>query len=88
VRVSFLEGASTRSRPPEGVLVPSAAIVERDGRSVVFAIDGTHAHSQPVTAGQTYGDLRLVSGIAEGTHLVRNPPERLHDGDAIVLASP
>ena len=94
VRVSFLEQPSERSShgagaagaPPQGVLVPAAAIVERDGKSVVFAIDGTHVRARPVSAGQSFGDLRLVDGIAAGTHLGRSPPQPMNDGAAIVIA--
>ena len=92
VRVSFLEQAAARNAngapaaPPRGVLVPASAIVERDGHSVVFAIDGTHARARAVTAGQNVGDLRLVEGIDAGTHLVRSPPPPLNDGAAIVIS--
>jgi RND family efflux transporter MFP subunit len=92
VRVSFLEqsaaGNSSRvpTAAPSGVLVPASAIVERDGHSVVFAIDGTHARARAVTAGQNVGDLRLVEGIDAGTHLVRSPPPPLNDGAAIVIS--
>jgi RND family efflux transporter MFP subunit len=90
VRVSFLEhsGAGAASAPPKGVLVPSSAIVERDGKSVVFAIEGAHARARPVSAGQTYGDLRLVDGIVAGTNVVRSPPQPMSDGAAIVISKP
>ena len=92
VRVSFLEQAGARAAngaaaaPARGVLVPVSAIVERAGRSVVFAIDGTRARARPVTPGQTHGDLRLVEGIEAGTHLVRSPPQPMNDGAAIVIS--
>jgi multidrug efflux pump subunit AcrA (membrane-fusion protein) len=94
VRVSFLEqaaernsrAAGTASAPPQGVLVPASAIVERDGKSVLFAIDGTHTRARPVSPGQSYGDLRLVEGITAGTHLVRSPPQPMNDGAAIVIS--
>jgi RND family efflux transporter MFP subunit len=91
VRVSFLEQAADRSpgapvaAVPKGVLVPAAAIVERDGKSVVFAIDAGHARARPVIPGQSYADLRLVEGIAAGTPLVRSPPQPMNDGAAIVI---
>jgi RND family efflux transporter MFP subunit len=74
------------SAAPRGVLVPVSAIVERDGHSVVFAIDGAHARARPVTPGQNIGDLRLVDGIEAGTHLVRSPPAPMNDGAAIVIS--
>jgi len=85
VRVSFLEEAAKKNdsqaaEPPAGVLVPTSAIVDRDGHSTVFTIDGDHARAVTVTAGQTYGDLRLVQGLTSGTRVVRAPPSEMKDG--------
>ena len=87
VRVSFLEEAakSGSENVPRGLLVPSGSIVERDGRSIVFIIESDHAHATPVTPGQTYGDLRLVEGLASGTRVVRAPPADMTDGARIVV---
>jgi HlyD family secretion protein len=89
VRVSFLEEAAKTSSAevgtPRGMLVPAGAIVERDGHSVVFTIDGDHAHAASVTAGQSYGDLRLVEGLSGGARVVRAPPADLNDGARIVV---
>lgn len=100
VRVSFLEEATKSAgaeagsqsaavpgglRPARGLLVPSGAIVERDGRSMVFTIEGDHAHATPVTPGQTYGDLRQVEGLASGARVVRAPPAEMPDGARIVV---
>jgi RND family efflux transporter MFP subunit len=87
VRVSFLEethkdGAQAPSQP-RGALVPAASIVQRNGKSVVFALDGERAHARAVTPGQTYGDLRLAEGIAVGVRVVREPPAELVDGARI-----
>jgi len=94
VRVSFLEAPAERgsqragaaSQPPPGVLVPASAIVERGGKSVVFTIEDAHARLRPVSAGQSYGDLRLVQGIEAGSSLVRSPPPPMNDGAAILIA--
>ena len=88
VRVSFLEEAAKKndsqtSGPPTGVLVPGSAIVDRDGHSTVFTIDGDHAKAVTVTAGQTYGDLRLVQGLTSGTRVVRTPPADMKDGSRV-----
>jgi RND family efflux transporter MFP subunit len=87
VRVSFLEEAAktTTGSPPRGVLVPAGAIVERNGHSVVFMIDGEHVRATPVTAGQAYGDLRLITGLTSGTRVVRSPPSDITDGARVVL---
>jgi len=93
VRVSFLEdtarGSTAGAAPPlKGVLVPGSAIVQRDARSVVFAIDGDRVRQQAVTPGQTLGDLRLVEGIASGARVVRAPPADLRDGTRVAVRKP
>lgn len=92
VRVSFLEAArpaeATPPEPPRGVLVPAGSIVQRDGRSFVFAVDGERARAQPVTAGQSQGDLRLVEGIAPGTRVVARPAADLRDGARVAPKKP
>ena len=87
VRVSFLEEAAKSNSESErhGLLVPSASIVERGGRSVVFTIENDHAQATPITPGQTYGDLRSVEGLANGASVVRAPPADMTDGARIVV---
>ena len=95
VRVSFLEdavlgsnktvGDSTAGSQPKGVLLPGSSIVERDGKNVVFTVASDHAHAQPVELGQSYGDLRLVEGVATGTKVVRTPPSEMTDGAGVVI---
>jgi multidrug efflux pump subunit AcrA (membrane-fusion protein) len=96
VRVSFLEEAAKNGAGAgaqaaavrRGLVVPTGAIVERDGRSVVFTIEGDHAHATPVTPGQTYGDLRQVEGLTTGARVVRAPPADMQDGARIVVNKP
>jgi HlyD family secretion protein len=93
VRVSFLEEAAKKgaeagsqaAAAPRGLMVSAGAIVERDGRSIVFTIESDHAHATPVTPGQTYGDLRQVEGLTSGVRLVRAPPADMQDGARIVV---
>ncbi len=85
VRVSFLEEAQKPAQAPQGVLVPTSAIVERDGKTVVFVAEGERARARAVTAGQTYGDLRLLADLAAGTPVVRAPPAQMRDGARITV---
>ncbi|HEY8011557.1 MAG TPA: efflux RND transporter periplasmic adaptor subunit [Rudaea sp.] len=86
VRVSFMEEAQkANAAPPKGVLVPTSAIVQREGKSVVFAIDNDRARLKPVTPGQTYNDLRLVEGIGSGTKLVKQPQAEMADGAKVEI---
>ncbi|HVT32489.1 MAG TPA: efflux RND transporter periplasmic adaptor subunit [Rhodanobacteraceae bacterium] len=88
VRVSFLEEApkdGAAPPAPKGVLVPSSGIVERDGGSIVFVIDGDRARRRGVTPGQQVGELRLVEGLAAGTRIVRAPPKEMSDGSRVAV---
>jgi hypothetical protein len=90
VRVSFLEAADAArtgaaSGVAAGVLVPASAVVERDGRSVVFVLETGHAHARTVRPGATAADLRQVEGLAGGTVMVRAPPPELQDGAAVAI---
>ena len=90
VRVSFLETApaSDVTVAPRGLLIPASAIVERAGHSVVFAIENGRTRAHPVRVAASYGELRLVDGIADGAQVVRAPPPDLRDGAAVTVRPP
>ncbi len=92
VRVSFLEraAAATATPPPiEGVLVPASALASGGaaGGSVVYVIEGDLVQAHAVKAGQSFGDLRVVTGIAAGARVVRTPPAGLHNGARVRVAT-
>lgn len=89
-RVSFLEQQAQRgsaSQPPKGVLVPANAIVQRDGHSVVFVVDGDQVRERQVNpAAQAYGELRLLpTAVKPGEQVVITPPVDLHDGSRVKI---
>ncbi|MDE2049528.1 MAG: efflux RND transporter periplasmic adaptor subunit, partial [Gammaproteobacteria bacterium] len=91
VRVSFMQetsgqpSASAGALPPGTVWVPASAVVQRDGRAVVFVVQGDRAHAASVTPGESAGDLRAVQGVASGTAVVQSPPAHLNDGSRITV---
>ena len=82
-KIAFLSRALT---PEERKPVPALradAIVKRDGAEVVFVVDASDTVKPvPVKAGEKVGDLVRVEGVAPGTKVVANPPERLAAGCA------
>ncbi len=91
VRVSFLEVAPTAAATPkhEGVRVPAAAIVQRDGKPVAFVVgDKDRIERRALTLGRTMGDDRQVTdGLNAGDSVVLDPPETLIDGAKVRIAS-
>lgn len=89
VRVSFMEEAKPAAAepppPPKGALVPDSAIVRRDGKDVVFAVDGERARQRAVMPGRSFGDLRAAEGVAAGERVVRQPPPAMADGAKIEI---
>jgi RND family efflux transporter MFP subunit len=94
VRVSFLKQAAAPvagASAPQGVLVPAAAIVRRDGPALVFVARGGNALAQPVTPGaSSAGGLVLLpaggsgnAALHAGDLVILDPPASLHDGDPI-----
>ena len=87
-RVSFLEEAKpVQADVKPGVLVPAAAIVERDGKDVAFAIDGEAVEQRTLKLGRTLGDDReVLEGLNGGDAVVLDPPEQLADGSRVRIA--
>ncbi|MET0288431.1 MAG: efflux RND transporter periplasmic adaptor subunit, partial [Pseudoxanthomonas sp.] len=86
VRVSFLEKAAPeQAEKPKGVRVPAAAIVERDGKPVAFAVnDDDTVQQRAVQPGNTLSQERQVlSGLQAGETVVLDPPSELKEGSKI-----
>lgn len=89
VRVSFLQAPATAAaKGPEGVRVPGAAIVQRNGHDVAFALgDKDQVELRTLKLGATFGDDRQVlSGLSAGDTVVLDPPAQLQDRGRIVQA--
>jgi RND family efflux transporter MFP subunit len=96
IRVSFLEPerASDASHAPaapaiEGVLVPASALVASAGSdaTLVYVVEGDIVRAHPVKVGQSFGDLRAVTGLNAGVRVVRVPPAGLHDGAQVKIST-
>lgn len=83
VRVSFLEKAAPeQAEKPKGVRVPTAAIVERDGKPVAFVVgDDNTVQQRAIQPGITLSQERQVlSGLEPGETVVLEPPAALREG--------
>ena len=88
VNVSFLETAKAQAtQQPQGVRVPAAAIVEREGEDVAFVLaDEDKVEQRAVKTGMALGNDRQVrSGLAMGDTVVLDPPAELKDGAKVKI---
>lgn len=66
------------------VAIPRSAIQQRDGRDVVWIVQGRRAERRAVTVRATNGEeTELSAGVTAGERVVVKPPAELKDGDAV-----
>lgn len=85
-RVSFLEKALEESalKTPPKLVVPTKAVVKRNGADVVFVVDDGEVRMTPVTIGPPFSDgLELKSNLPPGTKVVLDPAADLKDGEKV-----
>jgi len=87
-KVSFLTQEVTPEQQRPLVAVSPDAIVQRDGRTVVFVIRNDKAVAVAVTPGARIGDLVAVRGaLKSGEKAVLHPAADLADGAAVKVAA-
>lgn len=79
-RVAFLARPLTEEERKPLTALPPAALAQRDGKTVAFAVRDGRVQQVPVTAGRHIGDLVAVTGLALGQKVVLKPGERLENG--------
>jgi len=88
-RVNFLGDAQpsqTKSAPR--VLVPKAAVVQKDGSAFVFVIKGNKVEQRSIRLGDEAGDFYYVlEGLSGGESTAATGTEKLRDGDRVKIGS-
>ena len=86
-KVSFLSQDITTDQQKPLLAVAADAIVQRDGRAVVFVIRDASAVAVPVTPGKKIGDVTAITGeVKSGDKVVLKPPENFVSGALVKLA--
>jgi RND family efflux transporter MFP subunit len=85
-KVAFLSKAVPPGDRQPVTAVQPGAIVQRDGKAVVFVLDGDKVRQVAVTQGRKIGELVEVKGVKPGDKVVMAPDAKLHDGAAVSLA--
>jgi HlyD family secretion protein len=86
-KVSFLSQDVTPEQQKPMVAVATDAIVERDGRAIVFVVKDGVATAVPVTTGRKVGDLTGIAGdVKSGDKVVQKPAGNLASGALVKVA--
>ena len=86
-KVAFLERPVGPGETKPRIALPPSAIVQRDGKSVVFVVQGDRAVQTEVALGVRVGDLvEVVSGVKAGERIATKPLEKLHDQSRVKTA--
>jgi RND family efflux transporter MFP subunit len=87
-KVAFLSQEVTPEQQRPLVAVAPDAVVQREGRSVVFVVRGERAQAVPVTAGARVGDLVAITGdVKSGEKAVASPAPSLASGSLVKVAA-
>lgn len=85
-KIAFLsKPASAQDRQPV-TAVQASAVVERDGRPVVFVVKDDAVHAVAVAKGARIGELVAVRGVTPGDTVVLAPGAKLKDGANVTVA--
>ena len=87
--VTFLQPEKRDKQETQRIVtIPKDAITTREGKSVVFQLEGNKVRQLPVTTGaDLHGQVIVVSGLGGAETLVNNPPQQLKDGDSVKVKS-
>lgn len=84
--VKFLsEAPTTMSKTPQGAVVPTAAVKDRDGKKVVFLAYKGRALLREVQVLATRSNGYLVKGLNGGEDVIITAPADLKNGDKIKI---
>jgi RND family efflux transporter MFP subunit len=71
----------------DGIFVPKSALIEIQGKPVVYINEGGRARRRNVTPGKQHdGDIEIESGLEPGDVVVTRGVERLGDGSRVRVA--
>jgi len=88
-KVSFLSRPATADDQKPVIALNPKAVVQRDGKPVVFRLTGETVELVPVTLGRPIGDLQEVTGgtLKSGERVVLAPGDKLAAGALVTVTA-
>ncbi|WP_244140279.1 efflux RND transporter periplasmic adaptor subunit [Caballeronia sp. BCC1704] len=85
-KVAFLSRPVPAAQKKAVVAVQPAAVVTREGRTVVYRVENDKVREVPVATGERIGDLVAVSDVKPGDTLVLAPGDKIKNGASVTVA--
>ncbi|MBU1150405.1 MAG: hypothetical protein KJ800_05595 [Proteobacteria bacterium] len=86
-KVSFLPRKLAPEEIKPRLAAGRSALLDRNGRTFAYLLEGNRVRETPVRVGVTFGDMvEILSGLKAGDRIVVNPPKGLKDGSRIKVA--
>ena len=85
-KVHFLAAAAARGDTVALLTVPTTAVVDRQGRRVVYVVDEGRALEVPVTEGRQLGTtVAILRGLSPGARVIDSVDDRVQGGVAVKI---
>ena len=76
-----------RRRKKPRLAASRSALIDLNGRTFAYLLEGNRVRETPVRVGATFGDIReILSGLKAGDRVVVTPPKGMKDGSRIKVA--
>jgi HlyD family secretion protein len=87
--VSFLAPTENQKQSlGEIITIPRAAMTQKDGKTVVFVVDGSHAKLREIQVGRDFGDrVEVVDGLSPNDRIVVRGVAGLTPGQRVRVKS-
>ena len=86
-KVSFLPRKLAPAEMKPRLAASRSALIDRNGRTFAYLLEGNRVRETPVRVGATFGDMvEILSGLKAGDRVVVTPPKGLKDGSRIKVA--
>jgi RND family efflux transporter MFP subunit len=86
-KVSFLPRKLAPEEIKPRLAAGRSALIDRNGNTFAYLLDGNRVRETPVRVGATFGDMvEILSGLKAGDRVVVTPPKGLKDGSRIKVA--
>jgi RND family efflux transporter MFP subunit len=86
-KVSFLPRKLAPGEIKPRLAAARSALIDRNGKTFAYLLEGTRVRETPVKVGKTFGDMvEILSGLKAGDRIVVTPPKGLKDGSRIKVA--